>query len=70
MAPPDTRDVVGLANLGETGGPVSGIPSNGSNPTYTQIIADPNNHNSSTVFNNMVALGTCNPYRTLKKLCP
>lgn len=53
----DTRDVVGLANLGETGGPVSGIPSNGSNPTYAQIIADPSNRNSSTVFNNLVALG-------------
>ncbi len=53
----ETRDVVGLASLGESGGSPSGIPSNGSNPLYSNIIADPSNRNSSAVFNNLVALG-------------
>lgn len=53
----ETRDVVGLANLGESGGPVSGIPSNGSNPLYASILADPSNRNSSAVFNNLLAMG-------------
>ncbi len=53
----ETRDVVGLANLGETGGPVSGIPTNGSNPLYSTIISDPSNRNASAVFNNLIGLG-------------
>ena len=53
----DTRDVVGLASLGETGGPVSGIPSNGSTPLYSTIISDPGNRNPSLVFNNLINLG-------------
>ncbi len=53
----ETRDVVGLANLGETGGPVSGIPANGSNPLYSTIISDPSNRNASAVFNNLIGLG-------------
>ncbi len=53
----EARDVVGLANLGETGGAISGIPSNGSNPTYSAIISNPSNRNSSTVFNNLITMG-------------
>ena len=53
----EARDVVGLANLGETGGAVSGIPTNGSNPLYSTIISNPGNRNPSAVFNNLIALG-------------
>lgn len=53
----ETRDVVGLASLGESGGPVSQIPSNSSNPLYASIIANPANRSSSLVFNNLVGLG-------------
>ena len=53
----ETRDVVGLAGLGETGGPVSGIPSNGSSPLYSNIISDPGNRNPSLVFNNLINIG-------------
>ncbi|MBL0199998.1 MAG: cell surface protein SprA [Chitinophagaceae bacterium] len=53
----ETRDVVGLANLGESGGPVAGIPSNGSSPLYTTIISDPGNRNPSLVFNNLINIG-------------
>ena len=53
----DTRDVVGLANLGETGLQPSGIPSNGSTPLYSTIISDPGNRNPSLVFSNLVNLG-------------
>ncbi|MBK8610109.1 MAG: cell surface protein SprA [Chitinophagaceae bacterium] len=62
----ETRDVVGLANLGETGGAVSGIPSNGSNSLYSNIISNPGNRNSSTVFNNLIALGL-NPVQDFEK---
>lgn len=53
----DTRDVVGLADLGETGGPVAGVPSNGSNTLYSNIISNPGNRNPSLVFNNLIGLG-------------
>ncbi len=53
----ETRDVVGLADLGETGGSPAGIPSNGSNPLYSTIISNPANRNPSSVFNNLIALG-------------
>jgi cell surface protein SprA len=53
----ETRDVVGLASLGESGGPVSQIPSNGTNPLYANIISNPANRNSSAIFNNLVGLG-------------
>ncbi len=53
----ETRDVVGLADLGESGGPNSSIPSNGVNPLYANIISNPGNRNSSQIFNNLVALG-------------
>ena len=52
----DTRDVVGLANLGESGGTAQ-IPTNGTNPLYSTIIANPNSRNSSLVFNNLLGLG-------------
>ncbi len=53
----ETRDVVGLASLGESGTSPSGIPSNGSNPLYATIISNPANRNSSAIFNNLVGLG-------------
>lgn len=53
----DTRDVVGLADLGESGGTNPQIPSNGTNPLYANIISNPSNRNSSTVFNNLMAMG-------------
>ena len=53
----ETRDVVGLANLGETGVSPSGIPTNGSNPLYSTIISNPGNRSPSGVFNNLIALG-------------
>ncbi len=52
-----TRDVVGLADLGESGGPVSQIPANGSNLLYGNIISNPSNRNPSAVFNNLIAAG-------------
>ncbi len=54
----ETRDVVGLTNLGETApGPNPPIPTNGTNPTYGLIISNPANRNSSTIFNNLIAMG-------------
>jgi cell surface protein SprA len=53
----DTRDIVGLTNLGEDGSPVPGIPTNATNPVYSQIISNPNNRNSSSVYNNLLGLG-------------
>ena len=41
----ETRDVVGLANLGENGAAVAPIPSNGTTGVYTGIISKPNNRN-------------------------
>jgi cell surface protein SprA len=52
-----TRDVVGLANLGETGGPNSAIPSNGASALYGNITSNSANRNPSAVFNNLIALG-------------
>lgn len=53
----ETRDVVGLANLGESGGPNSQIPTNGTNLLYSNIISNPANRNPSAIFNNLVAMG-------------
>ena len=53
----ETRDVVGLADLGESGTVPPGIPTNGSNPLYSTIISNPGNRNPSTVFNNLIVLG-------------
>ncbi len=54
----ETRDVVGLANLGEDGNLVNpGIPTNGTNAVYRQIIANPGNRNSSQVYNNLLGPG-------------
>lgn len=54
----DTRDVVGLANLGEDGNLVNpGFPSNGTNPVYSNIISNSNNRNPSLVYNNLLNLG-------------
>ena len=53
----DTRDVVGLANLGEDNSPNPGIPTNSSNPIYSAIIANSGNRNPSLVYNNLLGLG-------------
>ena len=53
----DTRDVVGLTNLGESGGAVATIPTNGTNPLYSSIISNPNSRNPALVFNNLLGLG-------------
>jgi len=53
----ETRDVVGLTNLAESGGSPSTIPSNGSNPLYASIISNPGNRNPSLVFSNLLSLG-------------
>lgn len=62
----ETRDVVGLANLGESGGPNSQIPTNGTNTLYSSIIANPGNRSPSAVFNNLIALGL-NPVQDFEK---
>ena len=53
----ETRDVVGLTNLGETGISPAPIPSNGTTPLYSTIISNPGNRNPSTVFQNLITLG-------------
>lgn len=54
----DTRDVVGLASLGEDGNLANpGIPYNAINPTYSNIISNGNNRNPSLVYNNLLNLG-------------
>ena len=53
----DTRDVVGLANLGEDGQVNPGIPTNGSNPLYSTIIANSGNRNPALVYNNLITQG-------------
>ncbi|MBS1513100.1 MAG: cell surface protein SprA [Bacteroidetes bacterium] len=54
----DTRDVVGLANLGEDGNLLNpGIPTNGSNNIYGNIVANASNRDPSLVYNNLLGLG-------------
>ena len=53
----ETRDVVGLADLGEDNSPSPAIPSNGTNPIYGTIITNPGSRNPSTVFNTLVGIG-------------
>ena len=54
----DTRDVVGLTDLGESGLPLpSRIPTNNTNPLYAAIISNSNNRDPSLVFNNLTGPG-------------
>jgi len=54
----NTRDVVGLASLGEDGNINNpGIPSNYSNGLYNQIKSNPTNRDPSAVYNNLLGLG-------------
>jgi cell surface protein SprA len=53
----DTRDVVGLMNLGEDGLAYPLPPTNGSNPLYSTIISNSSNRNPSLVYNNLLGLG-------------
>ena len=57
----ETRDVVGLMDLGESqlgvNPPNPTNPNNFANPLYAQIKANSSNRNSSLVFNNLVSLG-------------
>ncbi len=50
----DTRDVVGLADLGEDNLANPGLPSNTTNPVYSTIISNPSNRTSSLVYNNLI----------------
>jgi cell surface protein SprA len=53
----DTRDVVGLADLGEDNNPVNpSIPTNGTNSIYQNIIGNSSNRISSLVYNNLLGL--------------
>jgi cell surface protein SprA len=52
----ETRDVVGLMNLGETNIANPSIPFNNANPLYAQI-ANSANRNSSTVYSALLANG-------------
>ena len=54
----ETRDVVGLTNLGEDGNLITpGIPTNGINAIYSNVISNPGNRSSSQVYNNLLGLG-------------
>ncbi len=53
----EARDIVGLADLAESGGVNPSIPTNGSNPLYASIISNPGNRSPSAVFNNLVTMG-------------
>ncbi len=58
----ETRDVVGLMDLGESQpgvvNPVNPqIPSNGTNSIYSTIISNPGSRNPSTVFNTLLGMG-------------
>ena len=52
----ETRDVVGLTNLGEDGQANPGIPTNGINPIYGNIISNPSNRSPSSVFSGLLGL--------------
>ena len=54
----ETRDVVGLTDLGEDNNPTNpSIPSNGVNPVYGSIISNPGSRDPSTVFTTLLGLG-------------
>ncbi len=53
----DTRDVVGLMNLGEDGNPNPGIPTNFSNTLYSSVTANPTSRDPALVYNNLLGLG-------------
>ncbi|HMD01144.1 MAG TPA: cell surface protein SprA, partial [Ferruginibacter sp.] len=54
----ETRDVVGLANLGEDGNPTNpAVPTNGTNPIYSTIISTPGSRSPSTVYTTLTGLG-------------
>ncbi|MEO5647383.1 MAG: cell surface protein SprA, partial [Chitinophagaceae bacterium] len=49
----EARDIVGLANLAESGG----LPSNGANSLYTTITSNASNRNPALVTNQLLAMG-------------
>lgn len=53
----ETRDVVGLADLGEDNSANPAPPNNGINPIYSTIISTPGSRNPSTVFTTLTGLG-------------
>ncbi|MBC7627735.1 cell surface protein SprA [Ferruginibacter sp.] len=73
----NTRDVVGLMDLGEKnpfrGPPIINVtsnfapPANGTNDLYSKIIADPGNRNSALVVSNLQALGLA-PVQDFEKI--
>ncbi len=63
----NTRDVVGLANLGEDGQVNPGIPTNGSNPLYSAIISNPSNRDPALVYNNLTTQNLLQPVQDFEK---
>jgi cell surface protein SprA len=61
----ETRDVVGLMDLGEdqpflpppTINPLGGLPSNNANDLFSKILSNPSNRSGALVVNNLVNLG-------------
>ena len=49
----ETRDVVGLANLGEDNSANPVVPNNGTNPIYSALISNPASRSPSTVYNTL-----------------
>lgn len=63
----NTRDVVGLASLGEDGQAIPGIPTNGSNPLYSAIISNASNRDPALVYNNLVSQNLLQPVQDFEK---
>jgi cell surface protein SprA len=64
----DTREVVGLADLGEDNNLVNpGIPFNSTNSVYQNIIGNSNNRNPSLVYNNLLGLNL-QPVKDFEKI--
>lgn len=63
----DTRDIVGLADLGESNpylqAPIvnvltsNNVPSNGTNDLLSKILSLPNSRNSASIYSNMISIG-------------
>ncbi len=65
----DTRDVVGLAGLGEDNQAVPGIPSNGTNPIYARILANGAiNRNPALVYNSLITTHNLKPVQDFEKV--
>ncbi len=64
----DTRDVVGLANLGEDNNPTNpALPQNLTNPIYSAIVGNSSNRNPSLVYNNLLSQNGLQPVQDFEK---